>query len=320
MKNAIRRKMPVVALTAVVVAALAVFAFAREKYEEKFAKTVDIAKDGRVYLGNISGNISITTWRQNQVKIDAVKVSEASSLDKAKENAASVTIDVATVNGVLRIETKYPEKKHFWEGDRGNNVSVSYVLTVPEMAAVEVKSVSGDVKLGTMGGAVKVGNVSGEVSVLGAPGVDVDLVSGDITVENITGDAYLKSVSGNIGATKVKGSLEAGSVSGEVTLKDVSEARSVKAHSVSGNITYTGTIMASGNYEFESFSGNVELKIPANAGFEFEADTFSGVIDSDFPIEVSGKISPKEIRGTVNKGGARIRLKSFSGNVDLKKY
>ncbi len=319
MKNAIRRKRPVAALAAVVVAALAVFAVAREKYEEKFAKTVDIAKDGRVYLGNISGDIEITPWKQNQVKIDAVKVSEASSLDKAKENAAQVTVDVATVEGVLRIETKYPEKKHFWEGNSGN-VSVSYKLMVPEMAAVEVKSVSGDVKIGALGGALKVKSVSGAVTVLGAAGVDIDLVSGDITVENIAGDAYLEAVSGNIKATKVKGSLEAGSVSGEVTLKDVSEARSVKAHSVSGDLTYTGTIMASGNYEFDSQSGNIVLTIPANAAFDFEAHTFSGVIDSAFPVEVSGKISPKDMRGTVNKGGARIRLKSFSGNVELKKY
>ena len=64
----------------------------------------------------------------------------------------------------------------------------------------------------------------------------------------------------------------------------------------------------------------VVMHIPANSSFDLEAGTFSGVIDSDFEIQVEGKISPKEVHGTVNKGGARIRAKSFSGNVEIRKH
>jgi hypothetical protein len=294
-------------------------ALGREKYEEKFEKTEALAKDGKVYLINVSGDIVIKSSKEDQVKIEALKVSEASSLDKAKENANLVTIEVTKEAGVLRIETKYPERRNFWGGS-SIDVSVSYKLWIPEKASVDVRSVSGDVNLASIGGAAKVNNVSGNVEILGAAGVEVKLVSGDLTLDNILGDAYLKSVSGNVTATRVKGSLEIGSVSGDLVLKDVSDARTVSAKSVSGNITYVGSILAGGNYELKTHSGDIEMRIPANSAFDFEADTFSGVIDSDFAIEVVGKISPKEIRGTVNKGGARIRLASFSGNIDLKKY
>jgi len=297
----------------------AALALGREKYEEKFEKTAALAKGGKVYLINVSGDIEIKSWKEDQVKIEALKMSEASSLDKAKENAKEVTIEVTNETGVVRIETKYPEYHGFW----GNNinVSVSYKLWIPEKAAADVKSVSGDVTLDCIhGGPVKVNSVSGNVNVLGAAGVEVKLVSGDITLENVMGDAYLKSVSGDVRATKVKGSVELESVSGDIELNDVAEARTVTGKTVSGNITYVGTIMPGGNYELKSHSGNVEMKIPAGSAFEFEANTFSGVIDSDFQIEVVGKLSPKEIHGTVNKGGARIRLGSFSGNIDLKKY
>lgn len=291
----------------------------REKYEEKFEKTEALAKDGKVFLINVSGDIEIKSWKEDQVKIDALKVSEASSLDKAKENANLVTIEVTKEAGVLRIETKYPERRNFWGGS-SINVSVSYKLWIPEKAAVEVKSVSGDVNLASIGGAAKVDSVSGNVEILGAAGVEVKLVSGDLTLDNILGDAYLKSVSGNVTATRVKGSLEIGSVSGDLDLKDVTDARTVSAKNVSGNITYVGSILPGGNYEIKSHSGDIKMRIPANSAFEFEANTFSGVIDSDFQIEVVGKLSPREIHGTVNKGGARIRLASFSGNIDLKKY
>ncbi len=300
----------------------AALALGREKYEEKFEKTEALAKGGKVYLINVSGDIEIKSWKEDQVKIEALKVSEASSLDKAKENAKDVTIEVTSEAGIVRIETKYPERHGFWGVmNNNNNVSVSYKLWIPEKVAADVKSVSGDVTLDCIhGGPVKVNSVSGNVNVLGAAGVEIKLVSGDITLENVMGDAYLKSVSGDIKATKVNGSVELESVSGDIELKDVAGARTVTGKTVSGNITYMGTIMPGGNYELKSHSGNVELKIPADSAFEFEATTFSGVIDSDFQIEVVGKLSPKEIHGTVNKGGARIRLGSFSGNIDLKKH
>lgn len=291
----------------------------REKYQEKFERTEALAKNGKVFLVNVSGDIEIQSWKQDQVKIEALKVSEASSLDKAKENAALVPIEVTRDGDALRIETKYPERHGFWGGN-SVNVSVDYKLWVPEKASVDVKSVSGDVRVTAIGGAGNVHSVSGNVDVLGAAGTDINLVSGDVTVENILGDAYLKTVSGDVKATKVKGSVEVESVSGNLELMDVSDAKSVTGKSVSGDITYAGTILAGGNYELTAHSGNVEIRIPANSAFDLEAGTFSGTIDSDFEIQVMGKLSPKEVHGTVNGGGARIRAKSFSGNVEIKKH
>jgi len=291
----------------------------RERYEDKFEKTEALAIDGKLFLINVSGDIEITSWKENQVKIEALKVARASSLDKAKENANLVTIEVTREGGALRIETKYPERRNFW-GDQSINVSVSYKIRVPEKAAVDVRSISGDIKLVSIGGAAKIDGVSGDVDVLGAAGLEAKVVSGNVTLDGILGDAYLKSVSGDVRATKIKGSVEMESVSGNLELKDVAEARTVKGKTVSGDVTYVGTILAGGNYELGTHSGNVEMRIPAASAFDFEANTFSGVIDSDFQIQVMGRISPKEIRGTVNKGGARIRLSSFNGDIELKKY
>src|SRR4030042_3860024 len=89
-------------------------AAAKEKYEEKFDKTVALAKDGKVDIGNISGDIAVVSWNQDQVKIEALKISQASSLEQAKENAAKVTIEVIPEGSLLRIETKYPKSGTFW--------------------------------------------------------------------------------------------------------------------------------------------------------------------------------------------------------------
>jgi len=314
-----RKRLAAALSAAFLIAVLAAPALAEQTFEEKFAKTEALAKNGKVYLSNVSGEIEVATWKEAQVKIEALKTSRAKSLDKAKENAALVTIEVTKDGDLVRIETKYPEKQGSFWGSDSPNVSVDYKLWVPDMAAVEINSISGGVTVAPLGGKAKVRSVSGDVVLRGAAGADVSLTSGELTVENIAGDAYLKTVSGTVEATRIKGSVEASSVSGDILLREVSEARTVSAKNVSGDITYTGKIMAGGRYELKAHSGGVRMSIPADSSFEFEADTFSGDIDSDFEIQVVGKISPNELRGTVGKGGATVILKCFSGSIDLKK-
>ena len=308
-------------------------AIAKEKYEEKFEKTVSLAKDGKVYLRNIAGDIRVTTWDKAEVRIDALKVSTASSMEKGKENADKVKIEIMEEDGWLRIETDYP-KMNF-----GNlNVHVDFNLTIPETASADINSVSGDIWIEKTGGATKAESVSGEVtledikgtlrgkSVSGdvkvkaaAKGVDCNSVSGDIEVSDVTGNADLKTVSGEITASLIRGSIEAESVSGDVDLTDVSDADVIKAKTLSGEVIYLGTINASGRYELKSHSGNIHLTIPGSSAFDLEAKTFSGDIDSEFELTISGKLSKKSITGSVNGGGAVVELSTFSGDVLLRK-
>jgi DUF4097 and DUF4098 domain-containing protein YvlB len=320
MRKQFRDNWPVILVAvAFIVVFVAAPALAEQKFEEKFEKTVPLSKTGTLYLSNISGDIEVMTWKDAQVKIEALKTSKADTLDKAKENMAKVTIEITNETDRVSVETKYPKRSGgFWGGD-SINVSVDYKIWVPEQAAVEVKSISGDVKVAPIGGKAKIDSVSGNVGLRGAAGAEVKLVSGDLEMENVAGDAFIKAVSGDIDVTRVKGSIEADAVSGDIKLLDVSEAQTVDIKTVSGNVTYTGELKAGGRYELKTHSGDVRMTIPAGSSFDLEANTFSGDIESDFEITVVGKISPRDIRGTVGKGGTTLILKSFSGNVDLKK-
>ena len=289
---------------------------ADEKYEEKFNKTETIALDGKVMISNISGNVMVKTWDKGEVEIDAVKTSRASSLEKAKENAQQVAIEVTNADNTVRIKVKYPEGRHHDD----TNVSINFDLMIPTKAALDANSVSGDVKVEKIGGALKAGTVSGNVTVMSAAkGVDANTVSGDVEVSDATGDAYLKTVSGDIKAERVRGSISAETVSGEVDLMNISDAKTVSGKALSGNVTYKGKLNKEGRYTFNAHSGNIDVTIPADSAFEFSGETFSGEISTDFKVEVSGKISKKELHGTVNGGGAILKMVAFSGDVNLKK-
>ena len=318
-KERMRKAWMIAALVALGAGALSLSAAARDRYEEKFEKTEALARDGNVSLGNVSGSVAVKTWDKAEVRIEALKVSEASSEAKAKENCGLVTIEITREAGVLRIDTKYPKRKSFWGSD-SINVSVDYRLWVPSAASLEVKSVSGDVDLESLGGAVKAKVVSGSIDLRkAASGAELTTVSGGLTLEDVTGNVYLKTVSGDIEAVRIKGSIEAGSVSGGIEMRDVSGAAGVSAKTVSGNVVFQGALEDKGRYGLKSHSGDIGMFLPAAAKFSFDAETFSGVVDSDFKIEVSGKISPREVHGTINGGGAEVRLETFSGSIDLKK-
>ena len=306
---------------------------AKEKFEEKFEKTVALAKDGKVYLSNIAGDIDVKTWDRGEVKIDALKVSKHSSMDKAKEYAGLVKIEVTEEGGTLSIKTKYPKN-----GPKNMSVSVDFNLMIPAGATADINSVSGDLTLANIGGAAKAETVSGDVTlekiggalkgktvsgnvtVMGAAkGAYCKSVSGDVKVDDVNGDAELYTVSGTIKAGSVKGSITAENTSGDVKLIDVTDAKVIKAKTLSGDVDYVGVIYSDGSYNFKSHSGDVLLTVPSDAAFDLEAKTFSGSIESDFEITLTGKISKKELKGSVNGGGATLEVKTFSGDVHMKK-
>lgn len=292
---------------------------AKEIFEEKFEKTVSLAKDGEVILKNISGNIEVKSWDKGEVKIEALKVSKASTLSEAEENAKRVEILVKKEDKILRIDTKYQESQNLFR-KKSLNVSINYNLLIPAKASAKINSVSGNVDLEEIGGAAKVHVVSGDVGARKTDkGVDCETVSGNLEIRDIAGDAYLKTVSGDITVERIKGSINAEVVSGNIELMAVSDANVVEGKSISGAVIYQGKIKRGGRYTLKSHSGNVSMTLPADSGFELEAKTFSGNIESDFEITVSGQISKRKISGVVNEGGAVVKLSTFSGDISLRK-
>ncbi len=289
-----------------------------ETHEEPFEKTVGLARDGKVLIHNISGDIEVRTWSEGQVKIKALKTSRAGSLSQAKENAARVSIEIIEEGNTLRIETKYPRNlDRFW-GRESVNVSVDYWLWIPDKASFRAKNISGDIDVEGAGGDLDLDAVSGDLHLRQISGrVEGNTVSGDIKGADIVGGVWLKSVSGDISMTAIKGSIEAETVSGDVELSGVSEANKVAIKALSGEVVYRGSINPAGNYSLKSHSGNVTLYLPADSAFDLDAGTFSGSIRTDFEIKVTGKVSGREMSGTVNSGGATVKLSSFSGDIKI---
>ena len=71
--------------------------------------------------------------------------------------------------------------------------------------------------------------------------------------------------------------------------------------------------------DVNTFSGNVRLRLPASARGNVDFNSFSGRFDSDLPVTLSTS-SRRNFRGTLNGGGnGDFKLKTFSGDVSIRK-
>ncbi len=165
-----------------------------DELTEEFHQSYALSATGRVSIANINGDVHISAWDRNEVKVDAVK--RAYSPQRLSE----VTIDVNNSADSVIIKTKYPERNQTFETrNRENNpASVEYTLTVPRGARIEsaelvngsldIEGVKGDVRVSLVNGEVKAGGLGGEVK--------LSTVNGTQEV-NVTTLAEAKSVTLN---------------------------------------------------------------------------------------------------------------------------
>jgi DUF4097 and DUF4098 domain-containing protein YvlB len=289
---------------------------------DRFSRKVKIGRDGRVSVSNISGDIVVTGGSGDEVSIEAVKRSRG---DQAQ--LALVRIVVEDRAGRVDVRTEYDNSRAF----RNNNVSVDYTLTIPSGAALDVKSVSGSVKVNGVRGSVHAESVSGNVTTTDTPKVEAaKSISGDVTLSGISidGDLSANTVSGSVTAKGVKAhALELGSVSGDIVVTDVTCDR-LNAKSVSGGFEYTGTIAKGGVYDVNVHSGTVRFVLANPSGFDLSASTFSGNIRSDLPLTIGGDRDPgsrrrgpsnRSMRATFGDGSATLTLRTFSGDIVIAK-
>src|SRR5512139_2060593 len=291
---------------------------------EKFSKTFKVGRTGSLELSNISGDITITAGPGDDIVVNAVKRVRASDAAEAKQQLGYVTIE-AVERGSGRVEVR----TNYQQGQRHIRVSVDYTVTVPATCSVNVRSVSGDVKVTGVKGDLSAESVSGDIvatdtgqlSHLKSISGDVDITSavsaGDASVSSISGDVTVKGL-------KAKG-LDASTISGELRLVDVGCDRAT-IKTISGDVQYGGPLTKSGRYEMKSHSGDIRVTMPEAVGFELDASTFSGSVKSDLPVTFKslgseeGRRTPrKSLKGTYGDGSVLLVLSSFSGDITITK-
>ncbi len=186
---------------------------------EEFHHNYPLAANGRIELDNINGNVHITAWDQNEVKVDAVKSANS------KERLDEAQIEVEAENDYISIRTKYRDHDLTWDNDgRNNPASVEYTIMVPRTVRLdEVQLVNGNLDVTAVAGEVR-----------------ASCVNGDLKAKALQGSARLSTVNGRMQTEFNRlgsSSMELSSVNGTVELTLPSDANAeIEASTVNGGI------------------------------------------------------------------------------------
>ena len=286
---------------------------------EPFSRAFPVSKGATLLLSNIAGNIQVTPGTAERIEVEALKHAWGQNAEQAKQRLGDALIETyATGNRVeLRVES----------GERrdARGLDVEFNVKVPADATVDLRTVSGDIRVINVKGEVRVQGVSGNVALEGTARLSaVKTVNGGITITNAGADAQLSlsTVNGDLLVQTLNTrALDVNTVNGDVRLNGWSGDRA-HIRSLDGDLDLQTSLTKGGRYEIESHSGNINLSLAEQPGFELEAHTFNGRIRVDFPIRSEGPIrdndrGPRSVRGTYGDGSSSLRLQTFDGNLTV---
>ena len=218
---------------------------------ERFEQTYPLNANGKVSVSNVNGSITIETWDNPQVRLEAVKTADT------KERLSEVEIKIEARQDSFSVETNYDNWKRDGKGWRNHGkLQVEFKLTVPRTAVLdEIETVNGSITISNAANTTKASAVNGEVR-----------------ATNLRGTANLSTVNGTVEADfdqlQTGSRISLNTVNGTVNLMIPSDANAtVKADTVNGSISNDfGLPVRKGKYVGKDLygkigSGDVQIKL-----------------------------------------------------------
>jgi hypothetical protein len=232
----------------------------------------------------------------------------------------------------VRSEYEQMSKWFSW----GNDLDMTFDVTVPARYNVELKTSGGNVSVGdlhgfvharTSGGNVQLAHIDGpvdahtsggDVRLDGASGnADLHTSGGSVEAGDIGGNLQIKSSGGSLEARRVGGTIYARTSGGGITIGDAHGA--IDAESSGGSIRASISAQPRGDSRLSTSGGGIIVSLAPNIGVDLDAHTSGGGVNSDLPITVMGKVSDDALSGKVNGGGPRLVLRSSGGGIHVRR-
>jgi DUF4097 and DUF4098 domain-containing protein YvlB len=260
----------------------------------------DIDANASISIENIAGEIVIRGWDKKEAHLTGEL---GKSVEELEIKASTSSLQISVINRHER-----------------NIDSTKLKLMVPIGASVDISAVSADIYVtGLDNDNLTASSVSGDV--------DVDATSQRVSIESVSGDVEFSGQTGRISAESVSGDLDLSGISGDIAATTVSGdmelqaglIESARLETVSGDLTVNGEVSGNGKLTAESMSGDVVIYLPSSQSGLFKAQSFSGTISTDFGSVKHEEHGPgSHLKYVSDKGGAEVRVESFSGNIKLK--
>ena len=269
--------------------------------QQKLDRRIAIAADASIRIYNLTGTTRVLGWDR-----DSIAVTGSAPLGTA------FFIGGAGRAAKLGLEPQ-DEKKGAGPSGGGGHLDVR----VPRGARVWVKAAGGSIDVQALNGEVDLQSVGGAIRVTGSLRlVTAESIDGDIEVVGVSPLVRVKTGSGRILLRQATGDVTAATVSGPIVATEMTPT-GARLETVSGPVSYAGTLDRRGTLNVQTHSGDVELLLPSGLGAEFDLESLGGSVAVELPAKTGKPLKGKTLFFANAGGGAQIVVRSFKGVVRI---
>jgi hypothetical protein len=251
---------------------------------ERSQRSFTIAQNGMLHVENYKGTIHVTGSDGNQVVVDVARRFNGSEADR-KWWMEHLEVNFQNNNDRVSVEVKYPQWNcvFCWE-THSYDAAVELEIRVPRQINVTLDGYKPEIKIASVQGDIRVKSYKSPIT--------LDSTTGAITIDTYKDTVKMRNVS----------------LRGPLMVKSYKADTEIDAKTLGESAT------------IENEKGSIILRVPQNAGFDvdYEGGRHSS-FHSDFAMTARAGSLDQNIRGTVNQGGTRLRLRTGRGSVSLEK-
>lgn len=274
--------------------ALAAPAAAQREVQRRFP--VDPDAYVKVFVQN--GSVRVTGWSRDSIAVSG-SVDRGSFFAGGQDRSAKLGV---------------------WEDDPAGGAA-RLEVRVPASATVWIKSESAEVRVAGVAGGVDALSVTGDVRIEGAPRrVYAESMGGRIEIAADAASVRAKSAGGAVVFAGRVEDLTLSSVSGPVEARTERPLRA-RLETVTGAVRWAGGVERGGALDVVTHSGDVELSLPASIDADIAVATVEGSIENGLATGAGtppGALRARDVELVAGAGGARIAVRTFSGDVSLR--
>lgn len=300
-----------------VVSSVALRAQDNDKNEPKYKKTKSYSKSysigstDKVNLSNQFGEMKITTWDKNEVKVDATIIGKSNDETRAQTILDRISITDGKENGAVFFKTKFADSKDNWDkGNKGEHrnegMEINWVVYIPSTVTLDADHQFGKMIVPDLKGETSITCKFGDLTagrLSNSKEVDVEFSQAKIEQVN-GGNLNIKFSEGTV--NKLSGDVKSDLEFSQVKLDLDNDTKGLNIHN--------------------SYS-TVYLDVDRNFSASYDISTSHGSFSNktDFPIKKQddgddNRYGPRfneKYSGSSGGGSCKIKVDSSFGEVVL---
>lgn len=288
-------------------------------YIADIEKEFNVSKGGDLIMERVQGDVIITTWDKDIVKIHEIRKMDVYTEAEAKAVLKESGSIYQQTGNTIKIGS---------EGSYRSYMSSKFEVILPSVFNIDINTSGGDISVSVLKGSVKLNTSGGDIDLIRIDGrVEAKTSGGDVSVKENTQAVSIKTSGGDIEIQDVQGEVDARTSGGDITINNnkakviartsggnvnlLNIGAEVDASTSGGDIEVDGS---NGKLTVTTSGGDIQLK---NIKDVIQARTSGGDIQA---LNVMNGISAKTSGGDIDLDDIQgfIEAKTSGGDVEAR--